>query len=103
MKANSILYKKHCVLIKEVDEFPVFVFIEELFVKDSSLYFIVETCESVFFSDHFHAFVFVPTNTYHILCVNELEDPIPLHARKISGLTRGNQLAVIIKHHLSTL
>ena len=34
MKANSILYKKHCVLIKEVDEFPVFVCIEELFVRE---------------------------------------------------------------------
>ena len=103
MKADGVLYKKHCVVVKEVDELPVFVLVEELFVKDSSLYFITETCESVFFSDHFHAFVFVPTNSYFILHVSELEEPIPLHARKISGLTRGNQFAVVAKHHLSTL
>ena len=62
VKADGILYKKHCILVKEIDELPIFVFVEELFVKDSSLYFIVEMCETVFFSDHFHAYVFVPTN-----------------------------------------
>ena len=103
MKADGILYKKHCVVVKQVDELPIFMFVEEIFVKDSSLYFIAEICESVFFSDHFHAFVFVPTNNYSILHVNELEEPIPLHARKVSGLTHGNQLAVIPKYHLSTL
>ena len=47
VKADGILYKKHCVVVKQVDELPIFMFVEEIFVKDSSLYFIAEICESV--------------------------------------------------------
>ena len=93
-----------CACVKVEDDFPQFAYVEEILVgHDSLVHFIVNICDTLFFSNHFHAYVFVRTSASSFVSQGSLEDPVPLFARKVSGLTRAGQRAVVVKHHYSTL
>lgn len=103
-KVGGTVYKNCIVVLKVEDDFPQFAYVEEIVVgHDSLVHFVVNVCDTSFFSNQFHAYVFVRSGAYSFVSQASLEDPLPLHARRVSGLTRGGQRAVVIKNHYSTL
>ena len=104
-KVGGTVYKTNCVVILKVEvDFPQFAYVEDILVDhDSLVHFVVNICDISLFSQHFHAYVFVRSSTFSFISQASLEDPVPLFARKVSGLTRAGQRAVVVKHHYSTL
>lgn len=104
-KVGGTVYKIDCmVVLGAEDDFPQFAYVEDILVgNDSLVHFIVNVCDTRFFSNHFHAYVFVRTSVFSFVSQGTLQDPVPLFARKVSGLTRAGQRAVVMKHHYSSL
>ena len=104
-KVDGTVYKTNCVVVLKIeDDFPQFAYVDEILVCHNSLvHFVVNICDIPFFSDHFHAYVVVRSSSFSFVSQGSLDDPLPLFARKVSGLTRVGQRAVVVKHHYSTL
>ena len=98
---GGTVYKIDCMVVLRVeDDFPQFAYVEDILVgNDSLVHFIVNDCNTHFFSNHFHTYVFVHTSVFSFVSQGTLQDP----ARKVSGLTRAGQRAVVMKHHYSSL
>ena len=80
---------------------PVFGSLDDILIIQDVVYFNLKVHETLYFSEHFNAYVVVDSTEYTIIHHNNLFSFIPLYARKIKGLTTHHQKAILLKHHIS--
>ena len=96
------LYKRSCCLVIQVkDDLLVFGELKEIYNVQCDIYFKVQTYTTLWFDEHFHAYVVEATPTETFVKSGELLTHEPLHFRSVKGLTKANQQAVVLKHHIS--
>ena len=106
IKVHGTMYKRHCAVVVGIQNdglLPEFGKVEDILVADNELYFHVQLCLTMKYSEHYHALVFVTRKDYRTITQTELLSHIPLHICSVTGLTRPGEKAVILKHHISTL
>ena len=105
VKVFGTTYKKLCAVVigTTSDIHPQFGSIEDVLVNDEEILFTVKKYTTLYYSEHFNAFVIQKTSELYTVYQRELYHYIPLHVRKIQGLTTGTEQAVILKTHVSTL
>ena len=100
----SKLYKKPCALVVTMSEdLPKFGCVQDIFYMNQKVYLRLELFDTVFFSQHYHAYVIESQRRHAIVVHSDLELHIPLHPRTVVGLTRVGQTAIVLKHYLSSL
>ena len=63
----------------------------------------VKVCHTQFFSEHFNAYVVDFLDDSVTVNQRDLYSFMPLHIRRIEGLTKFSQRAIILKHHVYTV
>ena len=84
------------------DNLPVFGKLQEIFIVQSDVYFSVQIYSTLWFDEHFHAYVVKATSTEVIIRSNGILTHGTLHFRAVTGLTKANTKAVVLKHHISS-
>ena len=99
------MYKKPCGLLLGVVDgiLPEFGAVQDILVDREELFFVVKLYRTLFFSEHFNAYVTELLDESVTVNQRDLYAFMPLHARRIEGLTKSSQRAIILKHHVSTL
>lgn len=102
MTVEGTTYKNECALLLSIkDDYPIFGQIKEIFILEASqVVFHVKHFHTDIFSQHFHAFIIIPTNTYSVVTPSALHHPFTHHIHKLI-LHDGNAQAIILKHHVS--
>lgn len=65
---NGTLYKKSCIVVLKMEEYPIFGKVLNIFECNSSVIFEVQVFDTLAFNEHFHCFI-VEASSSH-LCVN---------------------------------
>ena len=97
---DGILYKIPCSLVvrnKEVEDFPTFGKLLDVYVADTKVYFEVQEYKTVDFNSHFHCFIVQLSTVKQVVCHDDLFCVHPHYVRLLPG-TRGTQ-CIIPKYH----
>lgn len=98
------LYKKPCALVIGTHhDFPLFGQTENIIIVHGEVHFHVRLFNTLYFSDHYHAYVLDLTSDYRTLKHSDLYCPTPLHIRFVPDLCLQGQKIVVVKHHISIL
>lgn len=84
---NGTLYKKPCILVLKMEDYPVFGKLLDIFKYNSSVYFHVKVLKTESFDQHFHCFILEPSTS--MLCIDQTElfSFVPLHPRIVPGMS----------------
>ena len=100
------MYKDPCAVLLGVTEsiLPKFGSMQEILIDGEEVLFVVKVYRTLSYSEHFNAYIIKLLDEVLTISQRELYSFMPLHARRIEGLTTASsQRAVILKHHVSTL
>ena len=105
MKVNGTMYKDSCAVLLGVTEsiLPKFGAVQEILIDGEEVLFVVKVYRTLSYSEHFNAYIIKLLDEVLTISQRELYSFMPLHVRRIEGLTTASQRAVILKHHVSTL
>ncbi len=104
VKVHGTEYKKPCgVLLSFNEDEPEFGEVLDILFIGGEVYFHLQLQKTLFFAEHFQAYVIVKTQERLTVCQTDLLSHLPVHFRNIKGLTISGQKGVILKHHISTL
>lgn len=104
IRVNGTLYKKPCGLVVGAkDDLPLFGNLQNILTGNGKVYFHVQLYKTLYFSDHYHAYLVELQMEYKTLLHSELTCYSPLHVRFIPNLCKQNQKAIVLKYHFSTL
>lgn len=105
VKVYGTIYKKPCAIVIGVTDHihPQFGSIEDVLVNQEEVLFVVKKYTTLYYSEHFSAFVIQKSSEFCTVYQQELYYYAPIHVRTIEGLTTGTQQAVVLKTHVSTV
>ena len=88
IKVNGLKYStQNCYLITSTasDHHPTFSKIEKIFLLEENMkvYFVASECPVTSYDNQLLAFSFINTSQYHLLSIENLQYPWPLHKRKV--------------------
>lgn len=103
VKLYGTLYKTPCALVVAMNGiFPVFGEIVDILLSRDKVYMRLRLYQTIYFHEHFNAYVVSNTEEHTIISHSDLFSYIPLHSHSVKGLTSFHQKAIILKHHLSS-
>lgn len=92
------MHKPGCgVIIGIEDADPVFGMIKEIFVFLGDVYFTIETFKTVYYDEHYHAYIVEATSDMVLIKSSKLPTYDPLHFRSVINLTMPNYKSIVLK------
>ena len=82
---------------------PKFGALQEILIDREEVLFLVKVYRTVFYSEHYNAYVIKLLDETVIINQRDLYSFVPIHVRRIEGLIISFQGAIILKHHVSTV
>ncbi len=72
----------------------------DVLLEGSQVVFHVKHFHTDIFSNHFHAFIIIPTNTYSVVTLSPLHHALTHHIHRLVSHD-GNSQAIVLKYHVS--